>query len=151
MSLRPRHFRIEATVDPTVAALKLNVQRCTLVQQETMSAYDSIPENNAESGGVIGAQTWVSKYLLGWIPDSVNLEMFDPSTSRPFPERVQLINEYCARWGEFFDLSEYNIPTMGEIKERLNFNVARFFFNCTYRFRVCVYVDGSVLTGCPQI
>lgn len=100
-----------------------------------MSGYDTIPGSGAagdpEGGG--NASRSIAQRVRSWVPDTVNVDMFDPSTSQSLSDRLQLIYTYCASWRDFFDLSEFNIPLISELKERLNHNVGRFFYNCKYR------------------
>lgn len=68
------------------------------------------------------------------IPDTVNLDVLDLSISQPPRERFYLLTKYMQPWGEFFDISEYNLPIMAEYQTRLYANFGAFFYNCTLFF-----------------
>lgn len=65
------------------------------------------------------------------IPHTVNLDILDWRTTQPMRERLYLLTKYMQPWGDFFDMSEYNLPVMAEYQTRLYANFGAFFYNCT--------------------
>eukprot|EP00737_Agarophyton_chilense_P001702 gb/GEZJ01001910.1/.p2 GENE.gb/GEZJ01001910.1/~~gb/GEZJ01001910.1/.p2 ORF type:complete len:176 (-),score=15.24 gb/GEZJ01001910.1/:174-701(-) len=69
---------------------------------------------------------------------------FNPSTDTPLKDRYELALESIRPWGEFFNISEFNLPPFGQIKGRVQHNLEAFLYN--YLVLVGIHIFFFALT-----
>lgn len=103
---------------------------------------------SAEQNGV-GGMMENAKQLL---PDVSNLyvQPLDPASDMTLADRASLIQQSARPWREFFDLSNFNLPPLGQLRGRVGYNVVTYFYNyflltCLHLFIFAFAHFGSVI------
>lgn len=87
------------------------------------------------------------------LPDvgDVYVQPLDPGSELSISDRASLVMQSMRPWGEFLDISTFNLPTLEETNKRVGHNIRTYFYN--YFLLACVHMIffaighfGSVLT-----
>lgn len=75
-----------------------------------------------------------------FLPDvsNVYLDPLLPGAEISLSDRFKLIMESAKPWKEFFNISEFNLPPLTQIKTRLGHNIETYFYN--YVQITCIYL-----------
>lgn len=101
-------------------------------------------------GNVLGG---IGDKIKGCLPDTSNLYLqpLSPSADISLSDRWRLIVESTRPWGEFFDISNFNLPAWNHMKTRIGHNIETFFYNyfwltCLHLIVLVFFHFGSVLS-----
>lgn len=74
------------------------------------------------------------------LPDVSNLYLqpLNPSSDMGLSDRANLIVQSARPWREFFDISNFNIPPLGQIRSRVEHNVETYLYN--YFLLTCIHL-----------
>lgn len=101
-------------------------------------AYDAIVDGasgakNAVKGAVSAATAAVPLPEL-----NLYLEPIHPGSDIPLKDRAQLVLQSARPLGDFLDISQFNLPPLGEWQLRMQTNCENYFYN--YFLALCVFL-----------
>lgn len=100
--------------------------------------------SDADDPGVVGRMKNAFGVVAGKVqqtfPDvsNVYVQPLSPSADISLADRWRLMMESTRPWGEFFDITNYNLPPWGQIKTRYSHNIETYFYN--YIWLACLHV-----------
>lgn len=97
----------------------------------------AVPAEEASEAGPMGQALEKVKAVL---PDvsHLYLQPLDPGSELSLGDRASLVMQSVRPWGEFFDLSTFNLPPLEQAKTRVANNVETYFYN--YFLLACLHV-----------
>lgn len=106
----------------------------------SLGGSNSTSAAHGEQSGLVGMATGALDHVKPYLPDfgDVYVQPLDPGSQLSLSDRASLVMQSMRPWGEFLDLSAFNLPTIDEANKRLAHNVRTYFYN--YFLLTCLHL-----------